>query len=70
MRFASFKQGARPIGHGVSLRHPVVSDQFDYESEGAPAGVGAARKPPLFMIPGDVCEVEIERIGVLRNVVA
>lgn len=34
---------------------------------GTPAGVGAARKPPLFMKPGDVCEVEIEGIGALRN---
>jgi 2-keto-4-pentenoate hydratase/2-oxohepta-3-ene-1,7-dioic acid hydratase in catechol pathway len=34
---------------------------------GAPAGVGMAQKPPLFMKHGDVCEVEIEGIGVLRN---
>ena len=34
---------------------------------GTPAGVGMARKPPLFMKHGDVCEVEIERIGILQN---
>jgi 2-keto-4-pentenoate hydratase/2-oxohepta-3-ene-1,7-dioic acid hydratase in catechol pathway len=34
---------------------------------GTPAGVGFARKPPLFMKHGDVCEVEIEGIGLLRN---
>lgn len=34
---------------------------------GTPSGVGAARKPPVFMKAGDVCEVEIERIGTLRN---
>jgi len=34
---------------------------------GTPAGVGFARKPPLFMQPGDVCEIEIEPIGTLRN---
>jgi 2-keto-4-pentenoate hydratase/2-oxohepta-3-ene-1,7-dioic acid hydratase in catechol pathway len=34
---------------------------------GTPAGIGLARKPPLFMKDGDVCEVEIERIGLLRN---
>jgi 2-keto-4-pentenoate hydratase/2-oxohepta-3-ene-1,7-dioic acid hydratase in catechol pathway len=34
---------------------------------GTPSGVGAARKPPVFMQPGDVFEVEIERIGVLSN---
>jgi acylpyruvate hydrolase len=34
---------------------------------GTPAGIGLARKPPLFMKDGDVCEVEIEKIGLLRN---
>lgn len=34
---------------------------------GTPSGVGFARKPPVFMQPGDVCEVSIEGIGVLRN---
>ena len=36
---------------------------------GTPSGVGHARKPPLWMKDGDVVEVEIEQIGVLRNVV-
>jgi 2-keto-4-pentenoate hydratase/2-oxohepta-3-ene-1,7-dioic acid hydratase in catechol pathway len=34
---------------------------------GTPAGVGFARKPPVFLKPGDVFEVEIEGIGVLKN---
>ena len=34
---------------------------------GTPAGVGAVRKPPVWMKPGDICEVEIEGIGVIRN---
>ena len=34
---------------------------------GTPPGVGAARKPPVFLKDGDVCEVEIENLGVLRN---
>ncbi len=34
---------------------------------GTPGGVGMARKPPLWMKPGDVCEVEIEKIGLLSN---
>jgi acylpyruvate hydrolase len=37
---------------------------------GTPEGVGAARKPPLWMKPGDVCEIEIAEIGVLSNTVA
>lgn len=34
---------------------------------GTPSGIGAARKPPVFMKPGDVCEVSIEGIGTLSN---
>lgn len=34
---------------------------------GTPPGVGMARKPPVFIQPGDVMEVEIEGFGVLRN---
>lgn len=34
---------------------------------GTPPGVGAARKPPVYLKPGDVCEVDIEGLGVLRN---
>jgi 2-keto-4-pentenoate hydratase/2-oxohepta-3-ene-1,7-dioic acid hydratase in catechol pathway len=37
---------------------------------GTPSGVGMARSPQLFMKHGDVCEVEIEGIGTLRNTVA
>ncbi|HEX5444553.1 MAG TPA: fumarylacetoacetate hydrolase family protein [Pirellulales bacterium] len=34
---------------------------------GTPPGVGFARKPPVFLKPGDVTEVEIEQLGVLKN---
>jgi acylpyruvate hydrolase len=34
---------------------------------GTPSGVGMARKPQLWMKPGDLCEIEIENIGVLSN---
>jgi 2-keto-4-pentenoate hydratase/2-oxohepta-3-ene-1,7-dioic acid hydratase in catechol pathway len=34
---------------------------------GTPGGVGAARKPPVYMRPGDIFEVEIEGLGVLTN---
>lgn len=36
---------------------------------GTPAGVGQARTPPVWMKHGDTVEIEIERIGVLRNTV-
>lgn len=34
---------------------------------GTPPGVGMARKPPVFLKPGDKVEVEIEGLGILRN---
>lgn len=37
---------------------------------GTPAGVGLARTPQLFMKQGDVAEVEVEGIGILRNRIA
>ena len=36
---------------------------------GTPGGVGFARKPPVFLKPGDTVETDIEGIGVLRNTV-
>jgi len=42
----------------------------DVIATGTPAGVGFARTPPEFLNNGDVMEVEIERIGVLRNTVS
>lgn len=37
---------------------------------GTPAGAGSGRKPPVFLRAGMVVEVEIERVGLLRNTVA
>lgn len=42
-------------------------DPGDVIFTGTPPGVGFARKPPVFLKPGDVCEVEIDGLGVLRN---
>jgi 2-keto-4-pentenoate hydratase/2-oxohepta-3-ene-1,7-dioic acid hydratase in catechol pathway len=39
----------------------------DIIATGTPAGVGHRRKPPVWMKPGDVLEVEISGIGTLRN---
>jgi 2-keto-4-pentenoate hydratase/2-oxohepta-3-ene-1,7-dioic acid hydratase in catechol pathway len=39
----------------------------DIIATGTPSGVGFKRNPPLFMRHGDVVEVEIERIGTIRN---
>ena len=45
----------------------ITLETGDIIVTGTPSGVGAARKPPVFMKDGDVCEIEIEKIGVLRN---
>ena len=39
----------------------------DIIATGTPEGVGFARKPPLWMRPGDTIEIEISKIGVLKN---
>jgi 2,4-didehydro-3-deoxy-L-rhamnonate hydrolase len=39
----------------------------DLIATGTPDGVGAARKPPMFLHPGDTVTVEIERIGRITN---
>jgi 2,4-diketo-3-deoxy-L-fuconate hydrolase len=39
----------------------------DVIATGTPAGIGAARKPPRFLQPGDVVEAEVERIGTIRT---
>ena len=52
------------------LSEAMTLDAGDVIVMGTPSGVGYARKPPVYMKAGDICEVDIERIGVLRNVVA
>lgn len=42
----------------------------DVIATGTPAGVGFARNPPEFLADGDVLEIEIDRIGVLRNTIS
>jgi 2-keto-4-pentenoate hydratase/2-oxohepta-3-ene-1,7-dioic acid hydratase in catechol pathway len=45
----------------------ISLERGDVIITGTPGGVGAARKPPVFMQPGDIFEVEIEELGVLTN---
>jgi len=49
-------------------RHMTL-EPGDVIATGTPPGVGFARKPPVWMQPGDKVEVEIEGLGVLANVV-
>ena len=52
------------------LSKVMTLDPGDIIITGTPSGVAAARNPQPWLKPGDVCEVEIENIGVLRNVIA
>ncbi|MBL6458367.1 fumarylacetoacetate hydrolase family protein [Belnapia sp. T6] len=52
------------------LSEVMTLEPGDVIITGTPAGVGYPRKPPVFMQPGDTCEIEIEGIGVLSNPVA
>ena len=49
------------------LSEVMTLEPGDVIATGTPSGVGYARKPPLFLAPGKVVEVEVEGIGVLRN---
>jgi acylpyruvate hydrolase len=52
-----------------TLSESFTLSRGDVIVTGTPSGVGAARKPPLWMKPGDVCEVEVDRVGILRNTI-
>jgi 2-keto-4-pentenoate hydratase/2-oxohepta-3-ene-1,7-dioic acid hydratase in catechol pathway len=45
----------------------ITLEPGDIIATGTPVGVGYFRKPPIFLEAGDVVEVEIERLGMLRN---
>ena len=49
------------------LSHVCTLLPGDLIFTGTPSGVGMARKPPVFLQPGDVVEVTIEGLGTLRN---
>lgn len=49
------------------LSECVTLEPGDVIVTGTPAGVGFARKPPLWMKDGDVCEVALEGFETLRN---
>lgn len=42
----------------------------DVIATGTPQGIGAKRTPPVWLAPGDVVEVDVDRVGLLRNRVA
>jgi acylpyruvate hydrolase len=52
------------------LSEGMTLEPGDVIATGTPSGVGYARTPPVYMKPGDVCEIEIEGIGILSNTIA
>lgn len=51
----------------ATISEAISLEPGDIIATGTPAGIGWARKPPVFMKDGDLCEIEIDRIGILRN---
>jgi 2-keto-4-pentenoate hydratase/2-oxohepta-3-ene-1,7-dioic acid hydratase in catechol pathway len=51
----------------VYITQGITLEPGDLLVTGTPAGVGHARKPPVWMKAGDTLEIEIEGIGILRN---
>ena len=57
-----------PVGETLSLiSHTFTLRPGDLLATGTPSGVGYSRTPPWLLQPGDVVEVEVERLGVLTN---
>jgi acylpyruvate hydrolase len=54
----------------VYVTQGMTLEPGDIIFTGTPSGVGFARNPPVWMKKGDVCEIEIQGIGVLRNPIA
>ena len=48
----------------------VPLEPGDVIVSGTPGGVGARREPPVWMKPGDIVEIEVSRVGILRNTIA
>lgn len=52
------------------LSEAMTLEAGDVIAMGTPGGVGFVRQPPVFMQPGDVFEVEVQDVGILRNPIA
>jgi len=68
LQSASTSQMIFSVAKLISLLSEFMTlEPGDILVTGTPSGLGFVRKPPIFMQPGDVCEVSIEGIGTLRN---
>ncbi len=53
----------------ATISEAMTLEPGDVIVSGTPSGVGHARTPRLYMKPGDVCEIEVEGLGILRNTI-
>ncbi len=68
MQDARTDQMIYQVGETLSLiSHTLTLRPGDLLATGTPAGVGYARTPPRLLQPGDTVEVEVERLGIVRN---
>jgi 2-keto-4-pentenoate hydratase/2-oxohepta-3-ene-1,7-dioic acid hydratase in catechol pathway len=54
----------------AELSRGLTLEAGDIIAAGTPEGVGFARTPPEFLRDGDIVEVDVEKLGVLRNRIA
>jgi acylpyruvate hydrolase len=56
------------VPHTIEILSEIMTlEPGDVIATGTPPGVGHARQPPVWMRDGDVVEIEIEKLGILRN---
>lgn len=53
----------------VDISQGMTLEPGDVVVTGTPSGVGYPRTPPIWMKPGDIVEIDIEKVGILRNMV-
>jgi len=71
MQDANTRDMIFPVDETVQLLTECMTlEPGDLLVMGTPAGVGYARKPPVWMKAGDTIEIEIEKIGILSNPIA
>ena len=68
MQDSNTNQLVFPVDEIVSYLSRIFTlEPGDLIFTGTPPGVGMARKPPVWLQPGDIVEVEIDGLGTLRN---
>ena len=68
MQRATTEMMIHPIARQIAYLSTIAPlNPGDVIVTGTPGGVGARRQPPVWMKPGDLVEIEVDRVGVLRN---